>query len=422
MLLSPALKAQELSGADTAWVLVSSVLVLLMTLPGVALFYGGMVRAKNVLSVFMQCLCIAALVSIFWSLLGHSLAFAQGGAGPWLGGLSQVFLVHVNTKALHGAIPEALWVFFQMTFAIITCALIIGAVVERMAFSALLLFTGLWVILAYAPVAHWVWGGGWLGGLGAIDFAGGTVVHINAGVAGLVAAIMVGPRQGWPHNPMIPHHLGDTFAGTALLWVGWMGFNGGSALAAGGSAALAVLVTQVAASAGVLSWVIIEWIWHRRPSLLGAASGAVAGLVAITPASGSVNPAGALAIGVVAGVACFFGATRLKRIFRYDDALDTFGVHAVGGIVGALLTGVFADPRLGGLGFGAGIASMGKQLAVQGLAVMATISWDVAATFAILTLVKRIVQIRVTPEEEELGLDLALHEERAYRLESEAKT
>ncbi|MGH8030649.1 MAG: ammonium transporter [Arenimonas sp.] len=409
---------------DTAWLLVATGWVLMMTLPGLALFYGGLVRARNVLSVAMQCLAIVALVSVLWVAYGYSLAFATDGmvAGTLnfssvIGGFGKAFLAGVGRDAVVGTVPEAAFVAFQLTFAAITPALIVGAVAERMRFGPLLAFTALWFTFAYLPVAHMAWAGP--GGLfwdwGVLDFAGGTVVHVNAGVAGLVASRWLGPRRGWPQQPMPPHNLTLTLLGAALLWVGWFGFNAGSALAANGSAAMALLVTQVAAAAATLAWLASEWIAHGKPSLLGAASGAVAGLVAITPASGSCGPGGALVIGALAGVACFLASTRLKRRFGYDDSLDVFGVHGVGGIVGALLTAVFATAALGGVGLAEGM-SLAAQLWAQAKAIAVTLVWSAGVTAGALALVGRFVALRVDAEGENDGLDLALHDERGYSL------
>ena len=409
---------------DTAWLLVATGWVLMMALPGLALFYGGLVRARNVLSVAMQCLAIVALVSVLWVAYGYSLAFATDGmaagtfnASSVIGGFGKAFLAGMGRDALVGTVPEAAFVAFQLTFAAITPALIVGAVAERMRFGPLLVFTALWFTFAYLPIAHMTWAGP--GGLfwdwGVLDFAGGTVVHVNAGVAGLVACLWLGPRRGWPREPMPPHNLTLTLLGAALLWVGWFGFNAGSALAANGSAAMALLVTQVAAAAATLAWLAAEWIAHGKPSLLGAASGAVAGLVAITPASGSCGPGGALATGALAGVACFLAATRLKRALRYDDSLDVFGVHGVGGILGALLTAVFATAALGGVGLAEGM-SVGAQLWAQARAVLVTAAWSGLVTAGALAVIGRFVSLRVDAEAESDGLDLALHDERGYSL------
>jgi Amt family ammonium transporter len=409
---------------DTAWMLTASLLVLLMSLPGLALFYGGLVRAKNVLSVLMQCFAIVSVVTVLWVVYGYSLAFSTQGmaAGTtnlhsFIGGLDRAFLAGMGRDSLVLTVPESVFAMFQLTFAAITPALIVGAFAERMRFGPLLAFTVLWVTFSYLPIAHMAWAGP--GGLfwdwGVLDFAGGTVVHINAGVAGLVAALMVGKRRGYPLTMMPPHNLAFTLIGASLLWVGWFGFNAGSAVAANGSAGMAMLVTQVATAAAALGWMAIEWYAHGKPSLLGIASGAVAGLVAITPASGSCGPIGALVIGGAAGVLCFLASTRLKRRFGYDDALDVFGVHGIGGIVGALLTGVFADAALGGIGFAEGIG-MGAQVGKQLMAVLVTCAWSAAVTGASLWLVAKVTPLRVDAEAETDGLDLALHDERGYNL------
>lgn len=407
----------SLSAGDTAWMLTATALVLFMTIPGLSLFYAGMVRSKNVLSVLMQCFAITALMSILWVLYGYSLAFEDGGSANWfVGGLDKMFLAGVTVDALSGTIPETVFMTFQMTFAIITPALMVGAFAERMKFSALLWFMGLWLTVVYAPICHWVWGGGWLGDWGVLDFAGGMVVHINAGVAGLVAAVMLGKREGYPSTPMPPHNLGLTVIGASMLWVGWFGFNAGSELAADGVAGMAMAVTQIASAAAALTWMFAEWTSHGKPSVLGIASGAVAGLVAITPASGSVGPMGAIAIGLAAGGGCFLAATRLKRAFGYDDSLDVFGVHAVGGVIGAMLTGVFAAQSLGGAGFADGNEGMLSQLMAQFVGVTATIVYTGLASFVILFVIDRILGLRVSDEEETEGLDLALHDERGYIL------
>ena len=414
--LAPSLAlADELNSGDTAWMITATALVLMMTIPGLSLFYAGMVRSKNVLSVLMQCFAITGLMTVLWALYGYSIAF--GGEGAFWGGLDKAFLKGVTVESMSGTIPETVFMTFQMTFAIITPALIVGAFAERMKFSAMLAFMALWLTFVYAPIAHWVWGeGGWLGGRGILDFAGGTVVHINAGIAGLVAALVVGKRLGYPNTPMPPHNLGLTVVGASLLWVGWFGFNAGSELAADGTAGMAMAVTQIATAAAALAWMFSEWISHGKPSVLGIASGAVAGLVAITPASGTAGPMGALAIGAISGVGCFFAATKLKRALGYDDSLDVFGVHAVGGIIGAILTGVFCAPNLGGAGFGDGIESIGQQVAVQLLGVGATIIYTAVVTFVILGVLKALIGLRVTEEQEEEGLDLAMHDERGYIL------
>jgi ammonium transporter, Amt family len=392
--------------------IVATALVLLMTLPGLALLYAGMVRVKNALSVLMQCFAIASLVSVLWVAYGYSLAFDT--PGTFVGGLGKAFMTGITAKSVVGTIPESVFATFQMTFAIITPALTVGAFAERMKFGALLLFIALWFTFIYAPLAHMVWSGP--GALmfdwGVLDFAGGTVVHVNAGIAGLTAALVIGRRHGYPAAATPPHNVPFALVGAALLWVGWFGFNAGSALAANGTAGMAVLVTQVATAAAALAWMSFEWALHGKPSALGVATGAIAGLVAITPASGTAGPAGALLIGLVAGGACFFAATRLKRVLGYDDSLDVFGVHAVGGIVGAVLTGVTAG-ALGGSGLPGGV-TMAAQVWIQAKSVVFTGLWSAAGTFAILKLLDVAIGVRVSREQEVEGLDLALHDERAY--------
>lgn len=417
-------QAQSADSGDTAWLLVATAFVLMMIIPGLALFYGGLVRSKNVLSVLMQCFAITALISLLWVVYGYSLAFDTTGMAEGefnfasvIGGLAKLGLIGVDREALTGTIPESLFVAFQLTFAAITPALIVGAFAERMRFGPLLAFVTLWFTFAYLPVAHMTWAGP--GGLfwdwGVLDFAGGTVVHINAGVAGLVACLVVGARRGWPHQPMPPHNLGYTVIGASLLWVGWFGFNAGSALAANGSAAMALLVTQIATAAAALAWMAIEWRLHGKASVLGIATGAVAGLVAITPAAGSAGPLGAIAIGAVSGIVCFLAAARLKRRLGYDDSLDVFGVHGVGGIVGALLTGVFADAALGGVGLAEGV-SIGKQVLAQAAAISVTIVWSALVAWLSLRLIALFSPLRVDAEGETEGLDLSLHDERGYNL------
>jgi Amt family ammonium transporter len=404
-----------LSAGDTAWMLTATALVLFMTIPGLSLFYAGMVRSKNVLSVMMQCFTITALMTVLWALYGYSLAF--GGEGPYWGGLSKAFLAGVGVDTMSGTIPETVFMTFQMTFAIITPALIVGAFAERMKFSSVLWFMALWLTVVYAPIAHWVWGdGGWLGNKGILDFAGGTVVHINAGIAGLVAALVLGKRAGFPTTAMPPHNLTLTVVGASMLWVGWFGFNAGSELAADGAAGMAMAVTQIATAAAALGWMFAEWTAHGKPSALGIASGAVAGLVAITPASGSVGPMGALIIGAAAGIGCFLAATKIKRAFGYDDSLDVFGVHAVGGIIGAILTGVFCAEQFGGAGFGDGISSIGAQVGVQLIGVVTTIVYSGIVSLVLLKLIDVVMGLRVTEEQETEGLDLALHDERGYTI------
>jgi Amt family ammonium transporter len=407
--------APALSSGDTAWMLTATILVLFMTIPGLSLFYAGMVRSKNALSTFMQIFAIAALASVIWVVVGYSIAF--GGEGAFWGGLDKMFLAGVTVDSMSGTIPETVFMVFQMTFAIITPALIVGAFAERMKFSAMLVFMTIWIIVVYAPITHWVWGdGGWLGNKGILDFAGGTVVHINAGIAGLVAALVLGKRKGYGKTAMPPHNLTYTIIGASMLWVGWFGFNAGSELAADNVAGMAMAVTQIAAATAALTWMFAEWIFHGKPSGLGIASGAVAGLVAITPAAGAVGPMGALAIGSISGFVCYLGATKLKQMFGYDDSLDAFGVHGVGGIVGALLTGVFAATTLGGSGFGEGISSIAEQVSVQALGVGATLVYTGVVTFIILMLIKVTIGLRVSDDVEVEGLDTAEHDERAYIL------
>jgi len=412
----------KLDSGDTAWMLTATMLVLLMTIPGLALFYGGMVRAKNLLSVLMQCFAITALVTVLWVVYGYSVAFDNSGmaAGStnihsFIGGFGHAMLAGLKPDSLYLTIPEGVFVMFQMTFAIITPALIVGAIAERMKFSALLVFTALWFTLVYLPVAHMVWGGpgSFLGDLGVLDFAGGTVVHINAGIAGLVGCLVIGKRRGYPNTPMPPHNLGYTLIGASMLWLGWFGFNAGSAVAANGSAGMAMLVTQIATAAAAIGWTAIEWLTHRRPSVLGIASGAVAGLVAITPAAGTCGPGGALVLGLVAGVVCFFCATRLKRKFGYDDSLDVFGVHAIAGIIGALLTGPLAAPVLGGFGT---VTDLGGQFWIQCKGVGFTVVYSAVLSYVIFKGIAVTMGLRVDEEQEQVGLDIALHEERGYNL------
>ncbi|MCG6954015.1 MAG: ammonium transporter [Betaproteobacteria bacterium] len=392
--------------------LISTVLVIIMIVPGLALFYGGMVRSKNVLSVLMQVFVSFSLISILWALFGYSFAFSEGNS--FIGGFGKAFLSGLKPDTLSGTIPEYVFVCFQLTFAAITPALIVGAFAERMKFSAVLWFLGLWLLAVYAPIAHMVWGGGWIGGKGAIDFAGGTVVHINAGMAGLVAALVLGPRKGYGKVAMPPHNLTFTMIGASLLWAGWFGFNAGSAVAANGSAGVAMVNTQLATAAAVLGWMFAEWIAKGKPSLLGAASGAVAGLVAITPACGNAGPMGAIVLGIIAGIACFWAAVYLKKMFGYDDSLDAFGVHCIGGIVGALLIGILASPGLGGQGFGGENKTIGEQLWVQVQAVGFTLIYDAIVTYILLKLIDMMIGLRVTDEQETQGLDVTEHGETAY--------
>lgn len=408
--------APTLSAGDTAWMLISSALVLLMVIPGLALYYAGMVRAKNALSTMLQVFAVAAIGSIIWYAFGYSLAFGDGGDNnAWIGDLSKAFLAGITPNDLKGSIPEVLFVMFQLTFALITPAIIIGGFAERMKFSAVLLFSALWIALVYVPIAHWVWGGGFLSADGVLDFAGGTVVHINAGIAGLVAAIMIGRRKGYGTQSMAPHSMMFTMVGGALLWVGWFGFNAGSELAADGVASMAMLVTQIATASAALAWMFAEWLTRGKPTGFGLVSGAVAGLVAITPAAGFVGPTGALLLGLIGGTLAFVAATSLKRAFGYDDALDAFGVHAVAGIVGALLTGVFVDAAFGGKGLAEGMTIM-SQLMVQAEGVAVTVIYDIIATAIILKLIDLMVGLRINEEEEVEGMDVALHNERAYHL------
>ena len=410
MFASPAL-AQDavdvLDSGDTAWMLTSTALVLLMTIPGVALFYGGMVRKKNVLGVVMQSFAITCLVTILWTVIGYSLAFSEGSA--YVGGFDRLFLKGMTVDSMSGTIPESVFMTFQMTFAIITPALIAGAIAERMRFSALLWFVGLWSIVVYAPIAHWVWGGGFLGNAGVLDFAGGTVVHINSGVAALVAALVLGKRIGYGRDNLAPHNLTYTIIGASLLWFGWFGFNAGSAVAANGTAGMAMAVTQIAAAAAAMIWMFAEWIGHGKPSVLGIASGAIAGLVAITPAAGYVDASGALAIGATAGLVCFWGATWLKKRMGYDDSLDVFAVHGLGGIAGALLTGVFALEAIGGTP-GALEGNWG-QIGIQFYGVAATLIYSAGATFILLKIIDATLGLRVEEDDEREGLDIRLHGE-----------
>ncbi len=414
LLLSSVAGADTLDKADTAWLLTSTALVLFMTLPGLALFYGGLVARRNVLSVLMQCFTIAGIVTVLWIVVQYSLAFSNGGPmNQWIGGFGGAFLSGVTVDSLSGTAPETLFITFQLTFAIITCALIVGGFAERMRFSAMILFSVLWSLLVYAPVCHWVWGGGWLADMGFLDFAGGAVVHLTAGVAALVAAMVLGPRSGFPKKPMPPHSLPLTVAGAGMLWVGWFGFNGGSALAADGAAAMALLVTHVGASAGAMGWIAMEWIKFGKPSVLGVVTGMVAGLGTITPASGFVGPMGALVIGLAAGVVCFYATRLIKRVLVIDDSLDVFPVHGVGGSLGLLMCAVFVSGSLGGMGYAEGM-NVGSQLGVQAIGLLATAAWTALATWVILKLVGAITPLRVDEEDEIEGLDLTQHEERGY--------
>ena len=409
----------QLSGANTGWILTSTALVLLMTLPGLALFYGGLVRKKNVLSILMQCFAIASISSILWLLLGYSLAFGEGNA--FIGDFSKVMMNGIGKDTLSGDIPESLFMLFQMTFAIITPALIIGGFAERMKFSSVLLFSGFWLLVVYAPVTHWVWNSnGWLYKMGLYDFAGGVVVHITAGTAALVAAMVLGPRRGFPKTPMLPHNLTMTVTGAGMLWVGWFGFNGGSALAATGDASMAMLVTHISAAAGTLTWAAIEWKKFGKASVLGAVTGMVAGLGTITPASGFVGPGGALIIGISAGFVCFYATIYIKQTLKIDDSLDVFPVHGVGGILGTLLVGVFSATSLGvfsGFGFAEGIATIGEQVYVQLVGIVATLVYTAVVTYVLLKIVGLMTDgLRIDEEHEVHGLDQVEHEESGYNL------
>lgn len=410
-----------INNGNTAWILTATALVLFMTLPGLALFYGGLVRTKNVLSILMQCFAIGAVVSLLWLVGFYSLAFTDGGsANYWLGGLSRVFMSGLGKDNMTGDIPEIVFAAFQMTFAIITPALIIGAFAERMKFSAVLIFSALWTLVVYVPVAHWVWGGGYFFQRGLIDFAGGTVVHITAGVAALVAALVIGPRKGFGKIAMPPHNLTMTVMGAGMLWVGWYGFNAGSALAANGSAGMALFVTHIAASAGALTWMICEWVKFGKPSGLGIVTGMVAGLGTITGAAGVVGPAGALVIGVLAGVICFFMTQLIKKTLKIDDSLDVFPVHGVGGILGTFLAGIFCSPDLGifsGFGFTTGHDSIGSQLGTQIMGIIVIASYTAVLTWVLLKVTALLTKgLRVSDDEEREGLDLVSHDERGYDL------
>ena len=407
--------ADELNSGDTAWILTSTVLVLFMTIPGLALFYGGLVRTKNVLSVLMQCFAITCMVSILWLVFVYGLAFGDGGSmNKWIGSFDQLMLGGIARDSMSGTIPETVFSMFQLTFAIITPALIVGAFAERMKFSAMLWFSAIWLVVVYAPVTHWVWGGGWLSDMGLLDFAGGTVVHVNAGAAALVAALVLGPRKGFGKTAMPPHNLTMTVIGAGMLWVGWFGFNAGSALAANGDAGMAMLVTHISAAAGSLAWMAMEWIRHGKPSVLGIVTGMVAGLGTITPASGFVGPVGALIIGLSAGVTCYTATAYIKRILKIDDSLDVFPVHGVGGILGTLLAGVFVAV-LGGAGLAEGM-TMGGQVWVQFVGVAVTFVYCAVLSWIILKLVDAVIGLRVTVDEETQGLDIVLHDETGYNL------
>jgi len=419
LLLVPtfALAEDTLNGADTAWILTATALVLFMTIPGLSLFYAGLARSKNVLSILMQCFTLTALMSVLWYIAGYSLAFGEG--NQFIGDFSNLFMANITKSSLTGTIPEALFAAFQMTFAVITPALIVGAFAERMKFSAMLLFSSIWLFAVYIPVCHWVWGGGWLSELGVLDFAGGIVVHITAGVAALVAALVIGNRKGWPKTAMPPHNMTMTVTGAGMLWVGWFGFNAGSALAADENAAMALVATHLSASMGALAWMACEWRKYGKPSVLGVVTGMVAGLGTITPASGSVSPGAALIIGLCAGIICFYATLFIKQKLKIDDSLDVFPVHGVGGILGTFMVGILCASDLGpfsGYGFGGENGSIAEQLSAQMIGIVSVIIYTAAITWVILKAVDAITGLRVDPDDESMGLDLALHEEKGYDL------
>ena len=417
--LSTQVFADELNGANTAWILTSTALVLFMTIPGLSLFYGGLVRSKNALSVLMQCFAITCMASLIWFAFGYSLAFGDGGSmNAWIGNLDNLLMGNIDEDSMSGDIPESVFAMFQMTFAVITPALIVGAFAERMRFSAMLLFSALWLVVVYAPITHWVWGGGWLGEMGLLDFAGGTVVHITAGVGALVAALVLGNRKGFPQQAMPPHNLTMSVTGAGMLWVGWFGFNAGSALAANGDAGMAMLVTHISAAAGSLAWMMMEWIKHGKPSVLGIVTGMVAGLGTITPASGFVGPGGALVIGFSAGVICYYATQAIKQRFKIDDSLDVFPVHGVGGMLGTLFAGIFASDALGvfsGQGYNEGM-NMASQVQVQVVGIASTFIYTAIVTLVLLKLVDKLLVLRIDDEGETRGLDLTEHDERGYDL------
>jgi Amt family ammonium transporter len=417
--LSTQALGDDLNGANTSWILTSTALVLFMTIPGLSLFYAGLVRSKNVLSVLMQCFAITCLASLIWFVCGYSIAFGDGGSLQWFMGNFDNFLMgNISEDSMSGDIPESVFAMFQMTFAVITPALIVGAFAERMRFSAMLLFSALWLLAVYSPITHWVWGGGWLGEMGLLDFAGGTVVHITAGVGALVAALVIGNRNGFPAQAMPPHNLTLSVMGAGMLWVGWFGFNAGSALAANGDAGMAMLVTHISAASGSLAWMAMEWIRHGKPSVLGIVTGMVAGLGTITPASGFVGPGGALVIGLSAGVICYYATQAIKQKFLIDDSLDVFPVHGVGGMLGTLLAGVFASDALGvfsGQGYNEGM-TMASQVQVQVIGIIATIVYTAVVSYLLLKLVDKLLVLRVTQDDELQGVDLVEHDERGYDL------
>ncbi len=408
--------ANDLSAGDTSWILTATALVLFMTLPGLSLFYAGLVGSRNVLSILMQCFSIACLASVLWILYGYSLAFSSGGdANQWIGGLSNFFLAEVTRGSMSDTIPESVFVMFQMTFAIITPALVIGGFAERMRFPAMLLFSGLWLTLVYLPVCHWVWGGGWLADMGVLDFAGGLVVHLTAGVGALTAAIVIGGREGFPERMQPPHNLTMSVTGAGMLWVGWFGFNAGSAIAASSDAGMAMLVTHISAAVASLTWMVTEWLRHGKPKVLGIITGMVAGLGSITPASGFVGPLGAVVIGVAAGLVCFVITGAIKQRFKIDDSLDVFAVHGIGGILGTILCGVFVAESLGGAGLAAG-TSMAAQVETQVIGVVAVLVWTAVVTAVIIKLIGFVTPVRANPEEDLAGLDNSQHQERGYHM------
>ena len=411
--LALAAEPPKIDGANTAWMLTAAVLVLFMTLPGLALFYAGLVRTKNVLSVLMQCFSITCIVTLAWVFAGYSIAFGDG--NNWWGGLGKAFLAGIDVKTVKGSIPETVFAMYQLTFAIITPALVIGAYAERVRFAGMLVFSLLWLLVVYCPVAHWVWGEGWLQKMGIMDFAGGTVVHLNAGMAALVCALVLGRRRGFPETAMPPHNMTMTVTGACMLWVGWFGFNAGSALAADGSAGMAMLVTHIGAATGAAAWLVCEWLRYGKPSVLGIVTGMVAGLGTITPASGFVGPIGALVIGGAAGVICFFATSYMKRRLNVDDSLDVFPVHGVGGLLGTLLTGVFASAAFGGVGYPEKV-DMAQQVTTQLVGILAVGAWSGIATWILLKLTDAVAGLRVTGEEETEGLDTVLHNEKGYNL------
>lgn len=413
---SAVLAESALDTGDTAWILTSTALVLFMTIPGLSLFYAGLVRSKNVLSVLMQCFSITCLVSILWLVFGYSLAFSDGGSlNNWLGGLANAFLSEVTRDSMSGTIPETVFVMFQLTFAIITPALVVGGFAERMKFSSMLWFTTLWLLAVYLPVCHWVWGGGWLGEKGILDFAGGLVVHLTAGTGAIIAAMVLGKRRGFPRTAMPPHNLTMSVTGAGMLWVGWFGFNAGSAVAANQDAGMAMLVTHLSAATASLVWMFAEWIRYGKPSVLGIVTGMVAGLGSITPASGFVGPLGALIIGAVAGFVCFAATNYIKRVLQIDDSLDVFPVHGIGGILGTFLCGILVAEQFGGAGLAEGV-TMGQQLWVQLQGILAVLVWTAVATFVILQIVRVITGLRVDDQQETEGLDITQHEEAGYNM------